>query len=552
MHESPALQLPPAPSGIPDVELLAAWVRDQRQADFTELVRRHLGLVQGIARRQLDADQAEDIAQQVFAILARKAASLTDLRSLSAWLHRVTLLQCHSAVRLRMRDRRNREAAMETSRIAEARDPLADALPHLDDAISQLSNSDRELILLRYSEGLTFPEAARRTGRKEAALRQQASRALEKLSAMLLRRGVSVPVATLTTGLGLHLAGTSTATAAALVASEALTCLAGLTGTSLAGITFLTMTTKQSILAGAIAAALLISGPLIWRATQIHQAGQSTAAVSPSSLTGSQAGPSSSDNSVSQVPRPKAPRSAKPLSEVDRTRMMSAIPGIFEQNVKEAMTEWFERDAWVEARRTAGELGLSEAVETELRNFLISERSKLIEAMDLDDAEKVDHAARHREEDARLDAWFAARLTPEQSEGRRRMNEAGNLALIEKLATKAVQRTGANLDLSEEQKSQLFEAAAAKARLSLEEKTYAYSFNMGITFTSNEVPLEERASDFVQTVLDPDQRELWNATLERDQVFGDVLQKRVIGGVLEQLRKVKITPAELYESMDQK
>jgi hypothetical protein len=61
---------------ISDVQLLEAWVRHQRQADFTENVRRHLGLVQGIARRQLDEDSSEDIAQQVFAILARKASSL--------------------------------------------------------------------------------------------------------------------------------------------------------------------------------------------------------------------------------------------------------------------------------------------------------------------------------------------------------------------------------------------------------------------------------------------------------------------------------------------
>ena len=222
MEDSPPIQQPPVESGILDVQLLGAWVKHQRQADFTEIVRLHLGLVRGIARRQLDQDQAEDIAQRVFTILARKASSLGDLRSLSAWLHRVTLLQCRSAVRRKVRDRRNQEAAMETLRTADARDPLAEALPHLDAAIGDLSDSDRELILLRYSEGLTFSEAARRTGRKEAALRQQACRAVEKLSGMLRRRGVSVPAATLTTGLGVHLAGNSTASAALLVSSAAL------------------------------------------------------------------------------------------------------------------------------------------------------------------------------------------------------------------------------------------------------------------------------------------------------------------------------------------
>ncbi|RYD60575.1 MAG: sigma-70 family RNA polymerase sigma factor, partial [Verrucomicrobiaceae bacterium] len=361
MQDSLTIPQSPVTAGIQDSQLLEAWVRNQRQEDFTEIVRRHLGMVEGIARRQLDAHLAEDIAQQVFAILARKASSLGDMRSLSAWLHRVTLLQCRGAVRRRIRDRRNQEAAMETARIAEARDPLADALPYLDTAIGDLSESDRELILLRYSEGLTFSQAALHTGRKEAALRQQASRALEKLSVILRRRGVAVPAATLTTGLGVHLAGTSTASAAILVSNAALTSAGGITGFLLTGITFLTMTAKQSIAAGAVLATALVTGPLVWRATQIHQAEQSASALgrfppggSPEIKTGERNEATTATANIKSV----RARSSKPLSEAERMRMMMAIPGIFMANVKESMNSWFARDAWMEARRTALGLGL--------------------------------------------------------------------------------------------------------------------------------------------------------------------------------------------------
>src|SRR5436190_21774028 len=86
-----------------DQMLLASWRNGGSTEDFTELVRRHFHLVRGIARRQLGEDLAEDTAQMVFTILARKAP---DARCLSAWLHRVTVLQCRDAVRRKLREKR--------------------------------------------------------------------------------------------------------------------------------------------------------------------------------------------------------------------------------------------------------------------------------------------------------------------------------------------------------------------------------------------------------------------------------------------------------------
>ena len=547
MQDSPPIQQSPVESGIPDVQLLGAWVKHQRQADFTEIVRLHLGLVRGIARRQLDQDHAEDIAQRVFTILACKASSLGDLRSLSAWLHRVTLLQCRSAVRQKVRDRRNQEAAMETLRTADARDPLAEALPHLDAAIGDLSDSDRELILLRYSEGLTFSEAARRTGRKEAALRQQVGRAVEKLSGMLRRRGVSVPAATLTTGLGVHLAGHSTASAAVLVSSAALASAGGMGGFLLAAITFLTMTAKQSIIAGAALAALLVTGPLVWQASRIHRAEQSLAALSRVNGDPEQAATRSDDPST-RTGKTKSDRSAKTLSEADRLRMMGAIPSIFMSNIQVSLNDWFERDAWMEAHRTALALGLSLEMETELRDLLIAEHGRTVAEMDVADAEKGDRATQRRERDARVDAWFSAKLSPEQQQSRKRMDDARTAALTEKLATTAVQGIAANVDLSEDQIARLYETAAAEVARSLDEGTYSNSFGLGlkVLYTTPSLPVEEDAGDFVSGILDPGQRELWKVAVERDRTFGDSMQKRVIGGVFEQLGKAKPTHEEIF------
>lgn len=555
MHDSLTIPHPPETTGVQDSQLLAAWVRDQRQEDFTEIVRRHLGLVEGIARRQVHPPHlAEDIAQQVFAILARKASSMEDVRSLSAWLHRVTLLQCRTAVRRRMRDRRNQEAAMETVRTADARDPLAEALPHLDAAIGDLSESDRELILLRYSDGLSFREAARHTGRKEAALRQQAGRALEKLSTLLRRRGVSVPAATLTTGLGIHLTGSSSASAAIVVSNAALAGAGGITGFLLAGVTFLTMTAKQTIAAGAVLATLLVTGPLVWRATQIHQAEQSASTLSRLPEGESQADRMKrpGDTTTAAVKtKSTRDRSAGHLSEAERMRMMMAIPGIFMANVKESMNDWFARDAWMEARRMSLGLGLSAGKEKELRGFLTAEHAKLVNGMDLDDDANEDKRVNERREsDARLDAWFVANLSPRQKEERVRMDGARNAELTEKLATAAVAGISANINLDEEQKERFHEAAAAKVARTLEEKTYRNSFGLGfrVFFSPPPPPVEESAAELVAGVLTPAQQELWKAAVERDHSFGESMQKRVIGSVFQQLEKIKPTPEEMFGS----
>ena len=62
---------------VNDMELLLAYVRQNSQDAFAELVRRHINLVYSAALRQVGiAAQAEEIVQAVFVILARKAARL--------------------------------------------------------------------------------------------------------------------------------------------------------------------------------------------------------------------------------------------------------------------------------------------------------------------------------------------------------------------------------------------------------------------------------------------------------------------------------------------
>jgi DNA-directed RNA polymerase specialized sigma24 family protein len=78
-----------------DKELLEQFAAARSNRAFAELVERHLGMVYAVALRRTGGDSvlAQEISQQVFIDLARKAGQLLDHPSLVAWLHRTTFFR---------------------------------------------------------------------------------------------------------------------------------------------------------------------------------------------------------------------------------------------------------------------------------------------------------------------------------------------------------------------------------------------------------------------------------------------------------------------------
>jgi DNA-directed RNA polymerase specialized sigma24 family protein len=102
---------------ISDIDLLQDYSRNASEPAFAEVVRRHINLVYSTALRHAGIPaQAEEIAQAVFVILARKAATLRPGTVLEAWLYETTRLTSLSFQRgERRRQFREQEAYMQST-----------------------------------------------------------------------------------------------------------------------------------------------------------------------------------------------------------------------------------------------------------------------------------------------------------------------------------------------------------------------------------------------------------------------------------------------------
>lgn len=206
-----------------DRDCLARFVTSQSEEAFGDLVTQHLPMVFATARRQLNGDSAlaEDIAQQAFVDLARKATRIHPEVVLGGWLYRHTVFLSRKAVRSESR-RRTREAIAASNAATDSTDDNAAGAwrkfaPLVDEAMSKLRPWEREAIVLRYLEGQPLRAVGASLGVSEDTARKRVSRAIEKLRSCLARRGVPISVSSLTVALGSEV--TNAAVPAALASS---------------------------------------------------------------------------------------------------------------------------------------------------------------------------------------------------------------------------------------------------------------------------------------------------------------------------------------------
>jgi RNA polymerase sigma factor (sigma-70 family) len=176
-----------------DLDLLGQFARQNSQDAFTALVNRHVNLVYSAALRQVRSPQlAEEIAQSVFADLARNAGKLKSNTVLTAWLYAVTRRTAIDVIRKESRRQLREQIAVEMNDMNATANDWTQIEPLLDDAMAALDETDRAAILLRYFENKNLREVGEALGTNEDAAQKRVSRAVERLREFFSKRKITI------------------------------------------------------------------------------------------------------------------------------------------------------------------------------------------------------------------------------------------------------------------------------------------------------------------------------------------------------------------------
>ncbi|MBL8825212.1 MAG: sigma-70 family RNA polymerase sigma factor [Planctomycetia bacterium] len=186
-----------------DGTLLERFRTQRDEQAFATLVQRHGPLILGIIRRLVGpGEQADDVFQATFLVLARKGQSMERWPSVAGWLVQVarrTALQAQAKSARRLRH--EQQAASMTSHITTS-DPARiieqqDLATLLDAELDRLPGKYRTPIILCQLQGQSREETARQLGWPLGSVAGRLARGKKLLQDRLLKRGI---VPTLTAG----------------------------------------------------------------------------------------------------------------------------------------------------------------------------------------------------------------------------------------------------------------------------------------------------------------------------------------------------------------
>jgi len=168
-------------------------VQEGDQLAFREVVERYQSkvhsIIYGILRNRNDA---EDIAQQVFAKVYFSIRNFDGRSALLTWIYKITLNECYDYLRKRKvrklvyesdisdeeEQRINRSLVADTSPTVENELARRDYVMKL---LSKVSEEDRNLLLLKEVEGHSVDELAEMTGMNQNTIKVKLFRARQKL-----------------------------------------------------------------------------------------------------------------------------------------------------------------------------------------------------------------------------------------------------------------------------------------------------------------------------------------------------------------------------------
>ena len=179
----------PVKQPITDEAELVQRLRTGDETAFRELIERYGRRVYRVAYGILrNRDDADDIAQEVFAKVYFSIKSFEARSSLYTWISRIAINACYGYLRNRQpiyeSDSADGTLSMRMQNIAD-RQPRADLAVMQRDFINkllmQVSEDDRLLLIWREVEGFSLAELSEMTGLNENTIKVRLFRARQKL-----------------------------------------------------------------------------------------------------------------------------------------------------------------------------------------------------------------------------------------------------------------------------------------------------------------------------------------------------------------------------------
>ena len=153
-----------------------------------------MDLVYSVAIRMVrDPHLAEDVTQGVFVALAKQAPELVERVTLAGWMHRTAQNIAAQTVRtIERRRAREQEAVAMNEMFSTLEASWEQIEPHLDAALGELSDADRDAVLLRYFQKKSAIEIAAILGVSDDTAQKRVSRAVEKLREFFAKKKITV------------------------------------------------------------------------------------------------------------------------------------------------------------------------------------------------------------------------------------------------------------------------------------------------------------------------------------------------------------------------
>lgn len=175
-----------------DAEVVALVLAGDRSR-FQVLVDRHRGLVFRAALAVLGhAADADDVLQDTFLAAYQGLKELKDRDNVRGWLYAIAWHTAHDVLRRRIRARaveRSLEQAAEPVAPPDPAPGVQDVKQRIREGLDQLPEPLRQVILLKYVDGLSYRDISRTLDISEGAVGERLYRARKQFEQVLTARG---------------------------------------------------------------------------------------------------------------------------------------------------------------------------------------------------------------------------------------------------------------------------------------------------------------------------------------------------------------------------